>query len=51
MFKVVEENSLLNTRYVIEAGLTMREATELQRGYKRLEFNDWVTYYIEADDE
>jgi hypothetical protein len=51
MFKVVEENTLLNTSYVIESGMTLRAATELQRGYRRLEFNDWVEYRIESDDE
>ncbi|ALY08947.1 hypothetical protein FDH57_gp36 [Arthrobacter phage Glenn] len=50
MFKLIGENTLTGNSWVCKAGIaTKTEADELKTGYKRLESDYKIDYYVTED--
>ena len=51
MFKVYGENTLTGNTWICEEVATQAEATEVARGYARLESDYKIAYFIEFDED
>jgi hypothetical protein len=51
MFKVYGENTLTGNAWLCETVATQAEAEETCRGYKRLEADYKIAYFIEFDED